>query len=128
MNLSQIAGMAKVIFPKWADRIDQAQQLAQQFSPSKDGLTQLMNKYGKNRSDLVNAVKNLDNPLIKNTLGRFPELDSTIRNAANELIGSENQNQSSYSQPLNNSNSVSGGTSLHDMQARLERLKKMKYR
>lgn len=128
MNLSQIAGMAKVIFPKWADRIDQAQQLAQQFSPSKDGLTQLMNKYGKNRSDLVNAVKNLDNPLIKNTLGRFPELDSTIRNAANELIGSENQNQSSYSQPLNNSNSVSGGASLHDMQARLERLKKMKYR
>lgn len=128
MNLSQIAGMAKVIFPKWADRIDQAQQLAQQFSPSKDGLTQLMNKYGKNRSDLVNAVKNLDNPLIKNTLGRFPELDSTIRNAANELIGSENQNQSSYSQPFNNSNPASGGTSLHDMQARLERLKKMKYR
>lgn len=80
--------MAKALLPAnspWLNRIEQAANLAQGFSPSKDGIGQLMAKYGKNREDLQSAIKQLDNPIAKKFLSHIPGLDSQIRNAANEL-------------------------------------------
>ena len=37
MNIGQIAGMAKMLFPKYSAQIDQAQQLAGQFQVRNGG-------------------------------------------------------------------------------------------
>lgn len=122
MNLSQIIGVAKAFLPAnspWLERIDQAAQMAKTFSPSKDGIAQLMAAQGKKKSDLVEAVKMLENPQVQNFLGRIPGLGKILNNAANELMKDDNLGNSS----VNNCGNTSSGSSLEDLQARLNRLK-----
>lgn len=128
MNLSQIIGVAKAFLPAnspWIERIDQAAQMAKSFSPSKDGIAQLMAAHGKKKSDLLEAVKMLENPTVKSLIGRIPGLGSVLNNAADELmkdpdIGAGNtgnrKNMSAGSLP-------DTGSTFESLQARLNRLK-----
>lgn len=126
LSLSQLVGMAKVFLPAnspWLQKIEQAADMAKQFSPTKDGIAQLMEQQGKSKRDLESAIKMLDNPIIKNALGRVPGLDKTIRNAASELTndyGMSGNNGYSSSMP-NNQNFGNDGVS--DLMARFKRLK-----
>lgn len=127
MNLSQIIGIIKTFLPAnspWLQKIDQAAELAKGFSPNKDGVSQLMEAYGKNRDDLHKAVGMLENPMIKNALSRIPGLGQILNNAANDLmsdpnLGSGGQKGANSDCGANNN---SGG-SLDSLQARLNRLK-----
>lgn len=131
MNLSQIAGMAKLILPKYAGMIDQAEQLAKQLPQSKDGIAQLMAREGKRNKDLQDAIKMLDNPWIQNTLGRVPGLGSMLRNAASELSNDTNFNSGMNNNPTPDMGSMgnpnppvhSGPGSAQNLLARLKRLK-----
>lgn len=92
LNLSQLVGVAKALLPAnspWRDRIDQALELSKQFAPTKDGVAQLMAQQGKNTRDFQNALKMLDNPIIKNSLGRVPGLQNTIKSAASEFLNTQ---------------------------------------
>lgn len=73
----------------WLERIDKAQELAGQFQPSKDGVAQLMQKYGKNREDLQKAVGMLQNPLVQKTLGRVPGLSEALAQAGQSLLSEQ---------------------------------------
>lgn len=84
-NLQQIAGLAKLLFPNKAQMIDQAASMAQNFTPNKDGVAQLMAQYGKRREDIQNAVKMLDSPIAQKYLSKFPGLENTLRGVANEV-------------------------------------------
>lgn len=131
MNLSQIVGMAKVLLPKYAGQIEQAEQLAKQFSPSKDGIAQLMAQHGKSKKDLQDAIKMLDNPFIQNTLGRVPGLGNMLRSAASELSNDANFNSGVNNNPIpdmgttgNCNPPIQGGSeSAQSLMARLKRLK-----
>lgn len=122
MNLSQIIGIAKAFLPAnspWLERIDQAAQMAKSFSPNKDGISQLMAQYGKDRSDLRKAVGMLENPAVKSALSRVPGLSNLLNNAANEIMKDGNICGSDKQAPTT-SNS---GNSFESLQARLNRLK-----
>lgn len=126
MNLSQITGIIKAFLPAnspWIERIDQAAQMAKGFSPNKDGISKLMETYGKNRSDLQKAIGMLENPMIKNALSRIPGLGNVLNNAANELM---NDPDIGSGQTANNQKNETGSqiaSSFDALQARLNRLK-----
>lgn len=125
VKVSQLVGMAKVFLPAnspWLQRIEQAAEMAKQFSPSKDGIAELMAQQGKSRRDLQSAIKMLDNPVVKNTLGRVPGLNKMIRGAANELSNDSNfnDNDSSFQTPQNQN---IGNDGVSDLMARFKRLK-----
>lgn len=87
-NVTRIASLAKLLFPNKAQVIDQAASMAQNFTPSKDGVAQLMAQYGKTRQDMQNAVKMLDSPLAKTLMNKVPGLETALRSAANEVQAS----------------------------------------
>lgn len=60
--------------------------MAKGFSPTKDGVADLMQQWGKTREDLRNAVNMLDSPLIKNTIGRVPGLSDAVNRGVTELM------------------------------------------
>lgn len=132
LNLSQIAGIARALLPaSWKDRIDQAEQLAKTFSPGKDGVAQLMAQHGKNKRDLQNAIKLLDNPILQKTLGRVPGLSDAIHGAANELLNTDFDAQSGANPPppppLGSRNpGQAGNNCAGDFRARLNRLRGVK--
>lgn len=97
--------------------------MAKGFSPNKDGVTQLMEAYGKNKADLQKAVGMLDNPMIKNALSRIPGLGNILNNAANELLNDPaiGSNQTGNNKSCNTVNYA--GSSFESLQARLNRLK-----
>lgn len=122
MKLSQIIGIAKAFLPAnspWLERIDQAAQMAKSFSPDKDGIAQLMARYGKDRSDLRKAVGMLENPAVKNALSRVPGLSNLLNNAANELMKDSNIGGTDKQV----STTANSGNSFEALQARLDRLK-----
>lgn len=109
MNLLTITNLAQTLLPAnspWREKITQAAEIAKQFQPNKDGVAKLMHAYGKRNSDLLEAAKMLDNPIIKNTLGRVPGLDSMLRNAANNLTNDpqfgQSQSPDMFNNPVNN--------------------------
>lgn len=124
LNLSKIVDLAKILIPENSPlrgRIEKAAELARGFSPSKDGIAQLMAQYGKNRDDIRQAVKMLDNPVVQNTLGRVPGLEKILRNMGNSLasdpsLENENSSQQTYSGNENTGN-------FNDLMARFKRLK-----
>lgn len=88
MNIGQIAGWAKMFFPKYSAQIDQAQQIAGQFQASPDGVKRLMQQYGKNQDDLNKALSMLGNPVIGGFLNRIqPGLVDQLRAAGQTLSG-----------------------------------------
>lgn len=128
MNLSQIIGVAKTFLPAnspWIERIDQAANLAKSFSPSRDGVAQLMEAHGKKKADLLEAVKMLENPMVKNIIGRIPGLGNILNNAANELMKDPGIGASHTGDCKNMGvgSLPSSGNSFDALQARLNRLK-----
>lgn len=128
MNLSQIIGIAKAVLPAnspWLERIDQAAQMAKSFSPSKDGIAQLMAAQGKKKSDLIEAVKMLEHPLVNNLVGRVPGLKNILNGAANELMKDPNMGAGNTSDYGNSGTGSmpNSGSSFESLQARLNRLK-----
>lgn len=119
-NLHQIAGLAKLLFPNKAQMIDQAANMAQNFTPNKDGVAQLMAQYGKNRQDMQNAVKMLDSPMAKTVMSKVPGLENALRSAANEIQGGMSTNQAAPPMP-NMPTAHSGGS--NSLAARLAKLK-----
>lgn len=85
ISMSQVAAAAKFLFPAKADIIDKALGMAQQFQPSKDGVAQLMQQYGKSREDLRNAAGMLNSPMAQKVLSRIPGLGDALREAASEI-------------------------------------------
>lgn len=124
LDISRIANMAKVLLPSnspWIEKIDQAAQMAQQFSPSKDGIAQLMAQHGKNKRDLQQAISMLNSPIIQDTLGKIPGLSNTIQQAANEISNDPNLgNTASHQIASQQTQQTNSATSL------FERLKKLK--
>lgn len=126
MNLSQVVKIAKAFLPAnspWIDRIDQAAQVAQNFNPSKDGVSQLMASYGKNKSDLHKAVGMLENPFIKNALSRLPGLGNILNDAANELMNDPTIGSGKNGISKNSGSNSGANASFDSLQARLNRLK-----
>lgn len=125
LNLSKIVDLAKVFIPENSPlrgRIEKAAELARGFSPSKDGIAQLMAQYGKNRDDLKQAVKMLDNPVVQNTLGRIPGLEKILRNMGNSLVSDPSlENHGDNNQMQTGGNANQGG--FNDLMARFKRLK-----
>lgn len=126
MNLSKIIGIIKTFLPAnspWTQRIDQAAELAKGYAPSKDGVSQLMEAYGKNKADLHKAVGMLENPIFKNMLSRIPGLGQVLNNAANDLMNDPNVGSSKMKGDMDcGANSVNDGA-FESLQARLNRLK-----
>ena len=125
MNISQVASIAKMVFPKWAERIDKAQELAGQFHPSKDGVAQLMQQYGKNRDDLNQAASMLNNPAFQNTLGKIPGLSQLLSQGADALLNDSGVNGQSATPATPAGNAATppaGGGDAADLFARLKRL------
>lgn len=109
MNLSTVVNLAQTLLPAnspWREWIPKAAEMAKGFQPNKDGVAKLMQAYGKRNSDLLEAAKMLDNPIIKNTLGRVPGLDSMLRNAASNLTNDpqfgQSQSPDMFNNPVNN--------------------------
>ena len=132
LNISTIANLAQTLLPAnspWRGKIAQAAELAKQFSPNKDGIAKLMQTYGKRNSDLQDAVKMLDNPILKNTLGRVPGLNSMLQNAANNLANDPQFNAGAASptapQMNNNPGSSSPVNSSFQPTSISERLKRL---
>lgn len=126
LDISRIASLAKVFLPNnspWIDKINQAEQMAKQFAPTKDGIAQLMAQHGKTKKDLQQAINMLNNPIIQNTLGRVPGLSNTIQNATNELV-----NDSSFGNPDNveNNQSVHNPQTSENTDSLFARLRKLK--
>ena len=88
MNIGQIAGMAKMLFPKFSAQIDQAQQLAGQFQASPAGVQQLMQQYGKSQDDLNKALAMLNNSAVGGVLNRIqPGIVDQLKAAGQTLSG-----------------------------------------
>ena len=86
MNIGQIAGMAKMFFPKYSAQIDQAQHLAGQFQASPAGVQQLMQQYGKSQDDLNKALAMLNNSAVGGVLNRIqPGLVEQLKAAGQSL-------------------------------------------
>lgn len=107
----------------WVQRIDQAAELAKGFSPNKDGISQLMDTYGKNKSDLQKAVGMLENPVVKNFLSRIPGLGNVLTGAANDLMNDPNIGTGQTGNNINCGSNHAAGNSFDSLQARLNRLK-----
>lgn len=90
MNPASLIHMAKAILPKdspWLARIEQAQQMAAQFSASPDGVRQLMQQMGKTQADVKAAVDALNNPAISGVLNRVaPGLTDQLRQAGQTFL------------------------------------------
>lgn len=90
MNPASLIHMAKAILPKdspWLARIEQAQQMAAQFSASPDGVRQLMQQMGKTQADIKAAVDTLNNPAISGVLNRVaPGLTDQLRQAGQAFL------------------------------------------
>lgn len=126
MNISQIIGLIKTFIPAnspWLQKIDKAAELAKGFSPNKDGVSQLMEAYGKNRDDLQKAVGMLENPIIKNALSRIPGLGKILNNAANDLMSDPNIGSNYSGNNKNYESNISPDSSFDSLQSRLKRLK-----
>lgn len=126
MDLSRIIGLIKTFLPKnspWFQKIDQAAEMAKGFAPNKDGISQLMEAYGKNRDDLHKAVGMLENPMVKNLLSRIPGLGQILNGAANDLMNDPNIGVGNSNKEANCGSRRASGNSLDSLQARLERLK-----
>lgn len=124
MNLPQIIGVIKAFLPKgspWIERIDQAAEMAKGFSPNKDGISQLMDAYGKNKADLQKAVGMLENPVVKSALSRVPGLGNLLKGAASDLMKDPTVGTSHTDG--RNCGSGASGNSFDSLQARLDRLK-----
>lgn len=114
-----------MLFPKWAQRIDQAAQLAGQFQPSKDGVAELMARYGKSRDDLKQAANMLNNPAIQNTLGKVPGLSQILSQGADALLnesGMTGQPANPATPAGNAATPPAGGGGAADLLARLRKL------
>lgn len=125
LSLSKIVDLAKIFIPENSPlrgRIEKAAELARGFSPSKDGIAQLMAQYGKNRDDLRQAVKMLDNPVVQNTLGRVPGLEKILRQMGNTLASDpslENTGKTNQSQSI-------GSSEAGDFNSLMVRFKRLK--
>lgn len=90
MNPASIIHMAKALLPKnspWLARIEQAQQMAAQFSASPDGVRQLMAQMGKTQADVKAAVDALNNPAISGVLNRIsPGLTDQLKQAGQSFL------------------------------------------
>lgn len=97
--------------------------MAKNFAPNKDGVSQLMETYGKNRDDLQKAVGMLENPMIKNALSRIPGLGQILNNAANDLMSDPNVGTNYTANNVNCVANKADSNSFESLQARLNRLK-----
>lgn len=119
MNVAQLANAAKMFFPKYADQIDKAQQMAGQFQASPDGVKQLMQQCGKTQEDLQKALGMLNNPMISGALNRIqPGLVAQLKQAGQQL----NVGTPPVSSPSPAQNSPSPSSSLDALRARLGKL------
>lgn len=131
MNLSTVVNLAQTLLPANSPLrqiIPQAAEMAKQFSPNRDGVAKLMAAYGKRKSDLQEAVKMLDNPILQNTLGRIPGLNSALRNAASNLANdpqfTSGTLNNQFDQPINNNPSIPNANSFSSSSFS-ERLKRL---
>ena len=121
MNLSGLVSMAKMMLPKnspWISRIEQAQQMAAQFSQSPDGVRQLMQQMGKTQADVQAAVQALNNPAVSGMLNRVsPGLAEQLKAAGASLA-------TGHSSPEKTppSTDVKGDDSLARLREKLARL------
>lgn len=129
LNISTIANLAQTLLPAnspWREWIPKAAEMAKGFQPNKDGIAKLMQAYGKRNSDLLEAAKMLDNPILKNTLGRVPGLNSMLQNAANNLANDPQFNSNGASPatpPMNNPvMNTPASSSTSSLSERLKRL------
>lgn len=97
--------------------------MAKQFNPSKDGIAKLMEAQGKRKSDLQEAIKMLDHPMVKNTLGRIPGVGNLINGAANELLRDTENGFGAKTSSFMNGTQQTPSNSFDSLQARLNRLK-----
>ena len=119
MNLDQIVSMARMMLPKnspWLSKIDQARQMAAQFSQSPAGVRQLMQQMGKTQADVQSAMNALNNPAVSDLLNRVsPGLADQLRSAGNSIA-----QQAAPSQP--SSPSLGSGDSLAALREKISRL------
>lgn len=119
MNLDQIVSMARMVLPKnspWLSKIDQARQMAAQFSQSPAGVRQLMQQMGKTQADVQSAMNALNNPAVSGLLNRMsPGLAEQLRSAGNALT----QQQVA---PPQSSPSSGSGDSLAALREKISRL------
>ena len=119
MNLDQIVSMARMMLPKnspWLSKIDQARQMAAQFSQSPSGVRDLMQQMGKTGADVQAAMNALNNPAISGLLNRVsPGLTDQLRSAGNSIAQQAAPSQSS-------SLSSGSGDSLAALREKISRL------
>lgn len=119
MNIDQIVSMARMMLPKnspWLAKIDQARQMAAQFSQSPDGVRQLMQQMGKSQADVQSALSALNNPAVSGMLNRVsPGLVDQLRSAGSSIA----QQTAPSPQPAPSSGS---GDSLAALREKLSRL------
>lgn len=124
MNFSTIA---KALLPKNSpllSKVDQAQQIAAQFSQSKSGVLDLIRQYNIGQERLQQAVQTLNNPLVSGLLNRFqPGLPDKLRSAASEISAEmPTQGQSQAQQALPSGAPQAQSASSSDVDALRKRL------
>lgn len=112
--------LAKTFLPQdspWLQRIEQAQQIAAQFSPTKNGLSDVIRQYNIGQERLQQAIGALNNPMISGVLNRVrPGLVDQLKGAAQEAaVGPKDSNLPAQGEAPNGS--------VADLRARLEKLK-----
>lgn len=124
-GLQTILGVAQALLPAnspWRQRIEQAAQMASQFAPTKDGVAQLMAANGKRRDDLLAAVKQLDNPIVKKAMGFVPGLSDAVRSAASELERDQSFAGNPGTSSPHRDNYSTSDSSYNDIMERIKRL------
>nr|DAE79014.1 MAG TPA: vacuolar protein sorting-associated protein [Caudoviricetes sp.] len=112
--------LAKTFLPQnspWLQRIEQVQQIAAQFSPTKSGLSDVMRQYNIGQERLQQAIGALNNPMISGVLNRVrPGLVDQLKGVAQEAAADPKVDPA----PGQGSSSKDA---VADLRARLEKLK-----
>ena len=98
-----IVAMAKAFLPAnspWHERINQAQQIAGQFQPTKAGVLDLMRQHGKGTEDIKKALAAMQNPMISGMLNRVsPNLVQQLQQAGQDILNTPGVNTPAPSSP-----------------------------
>lgn len=116
--------LAKAILPKNSplmSKVEQAQQIAGQFSPTKSGVLDLIKQYNISQETLQQAIRKLNSPAVSGVLNMVkPGLTDTLNAAARELTQEIPAAGTSGNIPENPGNNVAGG-GIDDLRKRLSK-------
>lgn len=103
--------------------MEQAQQIAGRFSPTKSGVLDLMRQYNISQETLQQAIQKLNSPAVSGVLNMVkPGLTDTLNAAAREITqGTPPAGISGKTPELPGASGPAGGGSIDDLRSRLSK-------